>query len=66
MRNSTWQETETELWNQLMYPPRRKLTLHSIPKTAAGKRKQITQQIERQKQKEWADEWHNLRLFLQH
>lgn len=66
MRNSTWQATETELWNQLMYPPRRKLTLHSIPKTAAGKRKAVLNQIDKQQQKERADAWHNLRLFLEH
>ena len=49
-----------------MYPPRRKITLHSIPKTAAGKRKAILNQIDKQQKKEWADAWHNLRLFLEH
>lgn len=66
MRNSTWQDTEKELWYQLMNPPRRKITLHSIPKTAAGKRKAILNQIDKQKQKERTDGWHNLRLFLEH
>lgn len=66
MHNSTWQQTETELWNQLMYPRRRKVTLHSIPKTASAKRKQVMHQIERQKQQELADERRHLMLFLQH
>jgi hypothetical protein len=66
MHNSTWQQTETELWSQLMYPPRRKVTLHSIPKTASGKRKQVLQQIDKRKKQEWSDGWRSLHLFLQH
>jgi len=49
-----------------MTPPRRKITLHSIPVTAAGKRKQISNEIEKQKRHAFLDEWKTLRLFLEH
>lgn len=49
-----------------MYPARRKITIHSIPVTATKRRVEIHKAIEKQKAKEFADGWANLRAFLNH
>ena len=63
MRNELWITAESVLWNNFMAPRRGRLNLHSL---SPEKRREVRQDLARQKEQEFVREWEAYDRWLQH
>jgi hypothetical protein len=64
--NTQWVTEELRLWNELMYPRRRRITSHSVPVNDTARQKQLRDLMDKQVKKEFTDGWKNYQTFVEH
>jgi hypothetical protein len=65
MEDSRWIAEEQRLWNAVMYPRRRKITAHSLPKDSP-QRRHVQEEIDKARRAEFANGWWFFREFINH
>ena len=63
MKEEPWITAEAGLWNNFMTPSRGRLNLHSL---SPEKRKEVRQDLAKQKEQEFLREWEAYDRWLQH
>lgn len=63
METLEWSRKEKHLWDAMMTPGRRKISLHSVP---PAQRAKLRDKIEEQKEREFTAGWQAYRDWISH